>query len=224
MATPGIVNMRHPNQDHAAPIAVPQVRISSQPNGVIHPPGTPVTPALPTQASPLRNASPAVNGKFRLQCSRAQAVVSETMNSTRSGTSTNIKSGDPKVSQPVTMTEDEFGHVMAVFEKLIHEKTEFPHRLCAAWALRAIKLLITAYRHSRESFATDHVRIVFGYIVDTGSKLATAADLANRVLQREAVKREHVMQTKAIWAKSFTFVDLKRNFPSLDSKEDEELF
>ncbi|KAF7798227.1 hypothetical protein EIP86_009444 [Pleurotus ostreatoroseus] len=42
------------------PGAMQQVRISSA-NGVIRPPGTPVVPALPTQASPPRNASPAVN-------------------------------------------------------------------------------------------------------------------------------------------------------------------
>ncbi|KAF7798750.1 hypothetical protein EIP86_009975 [Pleurotus ostreatoroseus] len=71
--TPGIASMRHPNgslsisssssgvgQAKMPPGGMQQVRISSA-NGLIRPPGTPVLPALPTQASPLRNASPAVN-------------------------------------------------------------------------------------------------------------------------------------------------------------------
>lgn len=49
-------------------------------------------------------------------------------------------------------------------------------------------------------------------------------DLANRVLQRETVKREHISQTKAMWEKRFALVDLKRKFPTLGTKEDEELF
>ena len=56
------------------------------------------------------------------------------------------------------------------------------------------------------------------------TELATAMDLANRVLQREAVKREHTTQTKSMWEKRFALVDLKRKFPALGGKEDEELF
>ena len=56
------------------------------------------------------------------------------------------------------------------------------------------------------------------------SELATAMDLANRVLQREAVKREQASQTKAMWEKRFALVDLKRKFPALGTKEDEELY
>ncbi|KAJ3535358.1 hypothetical protein NM688_g6989 [Phlebia brevispora] len=56
------------------------------------------------------------------------------------------------------------------------------------------------------------------------SALATAMDLANCVSQREAVKREYVTQTKAMWEKHFALVDLKWKFPSFGGKEDEELF
>lgn len=56
------------------------------------------------------------------------------------------------------------------------------------------------------------------------SELATAMDLANRVLQREAVKREHATRTSAMWEKRFALADLKRKFPALGGREDEELF
>ncbi|KAI0722168.1 enhancer of polycomb-like-domain-containing protein [Cerioporus squamosus] len=47
--------------------------------------------------------------------------------STRSGRSAKAKGKEPDVVQPVTMTEDEFELVMAIFEKVTHEKTEFLH-------------------------------------------------------------------------------------------------
>ncbi|KAJ3535356.1 hypothetical protein NM688_g6990 [Phlebia brevispora] len=49
------------------------------------------------------------------------------MTNTHSRRSTKIKGKDPEVSQPVTMTEDEFELVMTVFEKVTQEKTEFLH-------------------------------------------------------------------------------------------------
>ena len=55
-------------------------------------------------------------------------------------------------------------------------------------------------------------------------ELAVAMDFANRVLQRETTKREQVAQTKALWERRFALVDLKRKFPALGSREDEELF
>ena len=56
------------------------------------------------------------------------------------------------------------------------------------------------------------------------AELATAMDLANRVLQRETIKREQATQSRSMWEKRFALVDLKRKFPTLGSKEDEELF
>lgn len=51
-------------------------------------------------------------------------------------------------------------------------------------------------------------------------ELATAAELVNGVLKREAAQ-----QAKAVWGKREDLVNLKRKFPSLlNAKEDEELF
>lgn len=52
---------------------------------------------------------------------------------TRSGRGSKAKGKDLDVPQPLTMSEDEFELVMAIFEKVTHEKTEFLHhvsRLC----------------------------------------------------------------------------------------------
>ena len=56
------------------------------------------------------------------------------------------------------------------------------------------------------------------------SELATAMDLAKGVLQREALKRDVVTQGKGMWERRFALVDVKRKFPSLGTKEDEDLF
>lgn len=57
--------------------------------------------------------------------------------STRSGRSAKAKGKEPDIVQPVAMNEDEFELVMAIFEKVTHEKTEFLHHvrvLCTSHA------------------------------------------------------------------------------------------
>ncbi|TBU39160.1 enhancer of polycomb-like-domain-containing protein [Dichomitus squalens] len=49
--------------------------------------------------------------------------------STRSGRSAKAKGKEPDIVQAVTITEDEFELVMAIFEKVTHEKTEFLHHV-----------------------------------------------------------------------------------------------
>lgn len=49
--------------------------------------------------------------------------------STRSGRASKAKGKDPDIPQPVHMSEDEFELVMAIFEKVTHEKTEFLHHV-----------------------------------------------------------------------------------------------
>lgn len=56
------------------------------------------------------------------------------------------------------------------------------------------------------------------------SELATAMELANSALQREGLKREFASHGKSVWESRFALVDLKRKFPALGAKEDEELF
>lgn len=56
------------------------------------------------------------------------------------------------------------------------------------------------------------------------AELATAMELAKAVQQRELVKRDAAVQGKSMWEKRFALVDIKRKFPILGTKEDEELF
>ncbi|OBZ78426.1 Enhancer of polycomb-like protein 1 [Grifola frondosa] len=65
------------------------------------------------------------NEEARGEGTSAQGALSVT--STRSGRSAKAKGKEPDVGQPVSMSEDEFELVMAIFEKITHEKTEFLH-------------------------------------------------------------------------------------------------
>ncbi|KAI0777776.1 enhancer of polycomb-like-domain-containing protein [Trametes elegans] len=65
------------------------------------------------------------NEEARGEGTSAQGAVSTT--STRSGRSAKAKGKEPDVAQPVPISEDEFELVMAIFEKVTHEKTEFLH-------------------------------------------------------------------------------------------------
>jgi enhancer of polycomb-like protein len=56
------------------------------------------------------------------------------------------------------------------------------------------------------------------------SELTTALELAKGVLQRETLKRHVATEGKSMWERRFVAVDMKRKFPQLGSKEDEELF
>jgi enhancer of polycomb-like protein len=48
-------------------------------------------------------------------------------------------------------------------------------------------------------------------------------ELAKTVLNRETLKQECVRQTQNVWEKRFNFVELKRKFPMLGDKADEEM-
>ncbi|KAI6018157.1 enhancer of polycomb-like-domain-containing protein [Pisolithus microcarpus] len=54
-------------------------------------------------------------------------------------------------------------------------------------------------------------------------ELAQASELANSLLARENLQKENAQQTMQVWEKRLEFADLKRKFPSLSTKEDEEL-
>ena len=56
------------------------------------------------------------------------------------------------------------------------------------------------------------------------SELTTAFDLANSVLRREVLKRDAAVHSNSVWDKRCNLVDLKRRFPGLGTKEDEDLF
>ena len=54
-------------------------------------------------------------------------------------------------------------------------------------------------------------------------ELGSALDLARTVLSREGQKRESLVETKNVWEKRRDFVDLKRKFPALGGRDEEEL-
>ena len=66
------------------------------------------------------------NEEARGEGTSAQGALTGT---TRSGRSTKAKGKDPEISQPAVMSEDEFELVLAIFEKVTHEKTEFLHHV-----------------------------------------------------------------------------------------------
>lgn len=55
------------------------------------------------------------------------------------------------------------------------------------------------------------------------AELAQAHELAKLLLARESLKRENAQQTMQIWEKRHEFAELKRKFPSLGTKEEDEL-
>jgi len=48
-------------------------------------------------------------------------------------------------------------------------------------------------------------------------------EIAKALLSRETVKKEVAQQGQAVWEKRLAFADLKRKFPTLNDKLDEEL-
>ena len=56
------------------------------------------------------------------------------------------------------------------------------------------------------------------------AELTTASELVRGVLTREAYKKDVAVKGQDVWEKRFGLMDLKRKFPALGSKEDDELF
>ncbi|KIY52168.1 hypothetical protein FISHEDRAFT_56145 [Fistulina hepatica ATCC 64428] len=56
------------------------------------------------------------------------------------------------------------------------------------------------------------------------SELSYPLDLAKAILNRETLKREQAVQAQNAWSKRLAMADLKRKFPALGDKADEELF
>ena len=56
------------------------------------------------------------------------------------------------------------------------------------------------------------------------TELSTAFELAANVNQRETLKRDLMIHSASVWESRLALVDLKRKFPALGSKDDEELF
>ena len=48
-------------------------------------------------------------------------------------------------------------------------------------------------------------------------------DIAGELVTREVMKKEVLQQTQQVWDHRFAFSDLKRKFPSLSTKEDDDL-
>ena len=55
------------------------------------------------------------------------------------------------------------------------------------------------------------------------SELAQSLELAKTLVARENLKKDNVQQVVQVWEKRLEFAELKRKFPVLGNKEDEEL-
>lgn len=79
------------------------------------------------------------NEEARGEGTSAQGALNGT--STRSGgalrSSNKGKGKEPEITQPLTMSENEFELVMGLFEKITHEKTEFLHHVSNNHLLRS---------------------------------------------------------------------------------------
>jgi len=54
-------------------------------------------------------------------------------------------------------------------------------------------------------------------------ELSYPLELAKTILTRESLKKECAVQSQGVWEKRLAFADLKRKFPTLHDKVDEEL-
>ncbi|KAJ8588901.1 hypothetical protein M405DRAFT_862573 [Rhizopogon salebrosus TDB-379] len=77
---------------------------------------------------------------------------------------------------------------------------------------------IKAVRKTRASQATSSDKLL-----RLQSELTQGLELAKTLLSRENLKRDYTQQTLQVWDKRLEFIELKRKFPSLGTKEDEEL-
>ncbi|KAG2040570.1 enhancer of polycomb-like-domain-containing protein [Suillus americanus] len=77
---------------------------------------------------------------------------------------------------------------------------------------------IKAVRKTRASQATSSDKLL-----RLQNELTQGLELAKTLLSRENLKRDYTQQTLQVWDKRFEFAELKRKFPSLGTKEDEEL-
>ncbi|KAF9242838.1 enhancer of polycomb-like-domain-containing protein [Melanogaster broomeanus] len=77
---------------------------------------------------------------------------------------------------------------------------------------------IKSVRKTRASQATSSDKLL-----RLQSELAQSLDLAKTLLARENLKKDDAKQAVQVWEKRLEFVELKRKFPSLGTKEEDEL-
>ena len=77
---------------------------------------------------------------------------------------------------------------------------------------------IKAVRKTRASHVTFSDKLI-----RLQNELATAFEIANEVIVRETLKKDAAQSHQEVWNQRIVFSDLKRKFPSLSTKEDEEL-
>lgn len=77
---------------------------------------------------------------------------------------------------------------------------------------------IKAVRKTRASHVTFSDKLI-----RLQNELTTAFDIANEAIARESLKKEAAQLQQEVWNQRIAFSDLKRKFPTLSTKEDEEL-
>ncbi|KAJ8579381.1 hypothetical protein M405DRAFT_848265, partial [Rhizopogon salebrosus TDB-379] len=94
------------------------------------------------------------------------------------------------------------------------DESDVPNESYICFRRREIK----AVRETRASQATSSDKLL-----RLQSELTQGLELAKTLLSRENLKRDYTQQTLQVWDKRLEFIELKRKFPSLGTKEDEEL-
>lgn len=94
------------------------------------------------------------------------------------------------------------------------DESDVPNESYICFRRREIK----AVRKTRASQATSSDKLL-----RLQNELTQGLELAKTLLSRENLKRDYTQQTLQVWDKRFEFAELKRKFPSLGTKEDEEL-
>ena len=122
------------------------------------------------------------NEEARGEGTSAQGAISAS--TTRSVRSMKAKGKEPDVAQSVAMSKDEFELVMAIFEKVTHEKTEFLHHV----SLFALLLSCVIYSYiyhvnigSRTRRAVPSILRISGY-VRSGTPTSNICDIRSSQL------------------------------------------
>ena len=247
------------------------------------------------------------NEQARGEGTSAQGAISS--RSGHSQRSSKAKGKEPDLSAPVSMSENEFELMMAVFEKVTHDKTEYLHHaletgmpfppftdyqdtfsaplspsmfadfITPSWLpapAHLLRLARVVYPHWRERrleaggkriiptvnvcpplsisypslthlqldetdtrnesyicFRRREIKAVrktrashvtfSDKLIRLQNELTTAFEIANEVISRETLKKEAAQLQQEVWNQRIVFSDLKRKFPTLSTKEDEEL-
>jgi enhancer of polycomb-like protein len=116
---------------------------------------------------------------------------------------------------PTLNVRSSFSHMASPTDPSVQfDETDTQNESYICFRRREIK----AIRKTRASQVTSSDKLL-----RLQSELLSSLELAKNVVNRETLKREGAHQSQNVWEKRLSLVELKRKFPSLGGKEDEEL-